>query len=360
MSDRKYYAIIMAGGIGSRFWPLSRKELPKQFLDFLGTGKSLLQMTYDRFRKFLPTEHIFIVTNEQYRDLVQEQLPFLPASNILGEPIAKNTAPCIAYATYKIADMFGSGTCIVSPSDHLILDEAEFQSTILRGSQFAEDEEAIVTLGINPSRPDTGYGYIQFIEKDEEVKKVKTFTEKPNVELAQSFIDSGDFLWNAGIFIWKLETIKNAFAEHMPEMEEIFRQGYGAYNTKVEQDFVETAYTASQSISIDYGVIEKAENVHVIPSDFGWSDLGTWKSVYEQNQKDNSGNTVINSTVHFNESENNLVATQSKDKIVVLEGVKDLYVVDTKDALLICHTDKEQEVKRIVADVRKKFNGKYN
>jgi mannose-1-phosphate guanylyltransferase len=358
--EQQQFAIIMAGGIGSRFWPLSRTTMPKQFLDFLGTGKSLLQMTYDRFKKFIPEEHIYIVTNKDYRSLVQKQIPNLPSNNILGEPLARNTAPCIAYATFKIADQYESGTCIVAPSDHLILDDENFQNQVNKGVQFAHDEDAIVTLGIQPSRPDTGYGYIQFVETDAAIKPVKTFTEKPDLALAKSFVASGDFLWNSGMFIWNLSTIKKAFSEYMPEMEDVFRQGLGAYNTKLESDFVENAYSSVNAISIDYGLIEKAENVYVIPSDFGWSDLGTWKSVYEHSDKDENGNARIGSLPHLTDSSNNLIASDNADKLIVLEGVEGLYIVDTKDALLICHRDKEQEVKRIVGEVKKKFNGDYN
>lgn len=359
-AEEHYFAIIMAGGIGSRFWPLSRTSMPKQFLDFHGTGKSLLQMTYDRFSKFIPSEHIYVVTNEGYRTLVEEQVPNLPHNNILGEPLARNTAPCIAYATFKIADNYDEGTCIVAPSDHLILDDEAFQNDVLKGVAFAEQNDSIVTLGIQPSRPDTGYGYIQYVESDTEIKKVKTFTEKPNLDLAKSFLDSGDFLWNSGMFIWEISTIKKAFSEYMPEMEDIFRQGLGAYNTKLEKGFVENAYSSVNAISIDYGLIEKAENVYVIPSDFGWSDLGTWKSVYEHSEKDEDDNACIGALTHLTESNNNLIASDNPDKLIVLEGVEGFYVVDTKNALLICHRNKEQEVKRIVSEVKKKFNGDYN
>lgn len=356
----KKYAVIMAGGVGTRFWPVSRVKRPKQFLDILGLGQSLLQMTYERFSKILPSENIFIVTNEMYRDLIKEQIPDIQDNQILGEPIAKNTAPCIAYACYKIASKDPDSVVVVAPSDHLIMDTQEFINQVERGMTFASENEALVTLGIKPSRPDTGYGYIQFKEEEtsEGVYKVKTFTEKPDLELANQFIDSGDFLWNAGIFIWKVGVVLNAFEEYLPEMSELFSSGNEHYFKTSESAFIDGVYPACQNISIDYGIIEKSESVFVLPSEFGWSDLGTWKSLYDVADKNSDGNVLIGKNIELNESTNNLVKAPD-GKLVVLEGVKDLFILDTEDALLVCDKNNEQEVKRIVNEVKARFNETY-
>ena len=266
----------MAGGIGSRFWPKSRVENPKQFLDILGVGKSLLQMTYDRFLKVIPPENIFIVTNENYIPLVKEQIPSLDDNQILGEPLRRNTAPCVAYASYKIQELNPDARIIIAPSDHLITEEDKFLKVIDSSLNFLNDHDSLLTIGIKPSRPDTGYGYIQYVEstKEDAFYKVKTFTEKPNLELAKTFILSGDFLWNSGIFIWKASSIVEAFTEYLSEIAEIFVEGKGKYNTEEEAAFIQTAYSQCTDISIDYGIMEKANNVWVIPSSFGWSDLG--------------------------------------------------------------------------------------
>ncbi|MFT5724768.1 MAG: mannose-1-phosphate guanylyltransferase, partial [Bacteroidia bacterium] len=335
------YAVIMAGGVGTRFWPVSRVDKPKQFLDILGLGESLLQMTYRRFSKIMPEEHIYIVTNEAYRDLIKAQIPEINNNQILGEPIAKNTAPCIAYACYKIASKDPNSVVVVAPSDHLIMDNDAFYEQVNSGMTFAEKHNALVTLGIKPSRPDTGYGYIQFQEKEEEpgVHLVKTFLEKPNVELANQFVDSGDFLWNAGIFIWSINAVIAAFDQHLPEMAELFSAESGAYYSTEESKFIERVYPACQNISIDYGIIEKSDNVYVLPSEFGWSDLGTWKSLYDVADKNLDDNVIIGNTVELSSSTGNLVVS-TKDKLVVLEGVNDLFILDTDDALLICNKDK--------------------
>lgn len=354
------YAVIMAGGVGSRFWPVSRTSMPKQFLDILGMGESLLQMTYKRFLHFIPQENIYIVTNEQYADLVKEQLPDLNDHQILGEPVARNTAPCIAYACSKIKQIDPNGTVVVAPSDHLILDSPSFVKHVETALNFAEDGDRMVTLGIKPTRPDTGYGYIQFVNESEDapVHKVKTFTEKPNDEIAVQFLESGDFLWNAGIFIWSLKSIEAAFDEYLPDISELFAEGQGLYFTDKEAEFISRIYPACQSISIDYGIIEKAENVYVIPSEFGWSDLGTWKSLYEVSNKNEQQNVILGDCIDASDSEGNLVYSKG-EKVVVLEGVKELFVLDTEDALLICHMDREQEVKRIVNDLKLRYKGKY-
>lgn len=355
------YAVIMAGGVGTRFWPVSRVDKPKQFLDMLGLGQTLLQMTYNRFAKILPEENIYIVTNKHYREIIHEQLPNISDHQILGEPLAKNTAPCIAYACAKIKANDPDGVIVVAPSDHLILNEDSFIKQVNLGLEFANNNKALVTLGIKPSRPDTGYGYIQFMVEEatsEDVFKVKTFTEKPNLDIAQQFVESGEFLWNAGLFIWSVKAISDAFDEFMPETSDLFKQGAKFYHTEKEDEYIEQIYPICQSISIDYGIIEKANNVYVIPSDFGWSDLGTWKSLYAVSEKHEGNNVLLGNNIDVRESENNLVYAQN-DKVVVVEGVDNMFILDTPDALLVCSMDKEQEVKRIVGNLKQKFKGKY-
>jgi mannose-1-phosphate guanylyltransferase len=357
------YVVIMAGGIGSRFWPLSRVNKPKQFLDILGTGKSLIQLTYERFCKIVPKEQILFVTNEQYRDLLKDQIPDITENQILGEPFAKNTAPCIAYATYKIFKENKKANIVVAPSDHLILDEVAFARHINLGFDYVSTHDSLLTLGIQPHRPDTGYGYIQYIKEnpDNEIFKVKTFTEKPNLELAEQFLESGDFLWNAGIFIWNVKTIKEALGAFLPELDELFNKGHKALGTAKEKDFINTVYPVCENISIDYGIIEKAENVHVLPSEFGWSDLGTWKSLNDviSERTDENQNVAINTQAMFENSSGCMVVSEN-NKLVVLQGVSDIYVINTEDALLVCNKDQEQEVKNIVNELKKKFNSTYN
>ncbi|HXH99527.1 MAG TPA: mannose-1-phosphate guanylyltransferase [Sphingobacteriaceae bacterium] len=355
------YALILAGGIGSRFWPKSRTSYPKQFIDILGTGKTLIQNTYERFLKIVPKENIFIVTNDIYRDLVKEQLPDIQDNQILCEPILRNTAPCIAYGCNKIAALNPDACVVIAPSDHLILDTEAFVNTIDKSLKTASKHECLITLGIKPSRPDTGYGYIQFNSQviEDEFYKVKTFTEKPNVELATTFIQSGEFLWNAGIFAWSVKNILKAFDDHLPEISEIFKEGKNAYNTNEEHTFIQNAYYQCTNISIDYGIMEKADNVYVIPSDFGWSDLGTWASVYDLADKDYVGNAVIpaNKVVMYDSS--NCMVNVPKDKLVILQGLHDFIVIDDNTALLICPRDQEQGVKQIVADVKLRFGSEY-
>lgn len=361
MNKDKVYVVIMAGGIGSRFWPYSRNSMPKQFLDILGTGKSLLQLTYERFLQLVPAHRILVVTNEQYIPLVRHQLPDISEANILGEPMTKNTAPCVAYASYRLFDLDPEALCIVAPSDHLIVQEQVFLDLLNRAIDFASTHDALLTLGVQPNRPDTGYGYIQYLSDDlgYNVHKVKTFTEKPDLEMARQFLESGEFLWNSGIFIWQVKHILDAFRSFLPDLDELFRQGDFKYNRSEEKEFIRKIYPLAQSISIDYGIVEKATNVFVIPGDFGWSDLGTWKSLHDHVPLDGQGNAAVGKHHIFNDSEDCLVIA-SDHKLVVLEGVRDLYVVDTPDALLVCHKDKEQEVKAIVSEVRTRFNGKFN
>lgn len=355
------YALIMAGGVGSRFWPVSRTSYPKQFLDVLGTGKSLIQNTFERFKKILPVENIYILTNENYFDLVKEQLPELTDNQIIGEPIMRNTAPCIAYGCYKIQKTNPKARVVVAPSDHLILDTENFISVINQTLSVAEQNDCLITLGIKPSRPDTGYGYIQYENEilSKNIHKVKTFTEKPSLEIAQTFLASGDFLWNSGIFIWSVNAIINAFDLYLPEMSEIFRDGKNAYNTDTEKEFIQSAFQRCTNISIDYGIMEKAENVYVMPADFGWSDLGTWSSVYELAEKDYVGNAVINPEKVIMYNSSNCMVNLPKEKLVILNGLHDFIVVESNNTLMICPKDQEQHVKQVVADVKHKFGNQY-
>ncbi len=358
---KNLYAVIMAGGIGSRFWPISRTAHPKQFIDILGTGKTLIQQTYDRFVKIVPAENIYIVTNDSYRSLVKEQLPALSYDQILGEPVMRNTAPCIAYACHKIAMLNPDACIVVSPADHLITDTEEFVKDIKFSLEAAARNNCLITLGIKPSRPDTGYGYIQFTSQklEGDLHKVKTFTEKPNPELARTFVQSGEFLWNAGIFVWSVASILGAFEQYLPEMNDIFREGDEKFNTADEQPFIQNAYYQCTNISIDYGIMEKAGNVYVLPTDFGWSDLGTWASVYELSEKDEAGNTVTpTGKVMIYDSSNCMVNVPS-GKLVVLQGLEDYIVVEDNNTLLICRKSEEQRVKQIVADVKSKFGTEY-
>lgn len=351
----------MAGGIGSRFWPVSKSTYPKQFLDILGTGKTLIQQTFDRFRNVCPVENVFVVTNEAYRDIVKSQLPELADYQILGEPVMRNTAPCIAYASNKILKLDPKATIIVTPADHLILKEDRFETTILQCIEKAAETSYLITLGIVPTRPDTGYGYIQYTDStlDEGFYKVKTFTEKPNSELANTFLKSGDFLWNAGIFIWSAASIIKAFEKYLPDILEIFKDGKAFYNTPKEQDFIRQAYVQCTNISIDYGIMEKAENVYVIPGDFGWSDLGTWGSVYTVKEKDEAGNTFIGSKKIMMLDSTNCIVNVPPHKLVILQGMNDFIVVESQDTLLICRKEKEQLIKQIVADVKQTYGEKY-
>ena len=360
MQNKNHYVAIMAGGIGSRFWPMSRTALPKQFLDVLNTGKTLVQWTYERYAKFIPAENLFIVTSEEYVDIVKKQLPKLPVENILAEPSKKNTAPCIAYISFKLAQMNPDAKCIVAPSDHLILEEDRFQSIALQALDFVDNIKALATLGIQPTHPNTGYGYIQFegLEVAKDVFKVKTFTEKPDLEIAKSFLASGDFLWNAGIFAWKVSSILAAFEKYQPEMYELFDQEKPHFNTTEENAAIQRIYPQCTNISIDIAIMEKANNVYVMPASFGWSDLGTWNSAYENMEKDYLGNAVASDNVIVIDATKCMV-NSPKDKLVVLQGLDDFIVVDTKDVLLICSRDKEQSIKEYVAEVKRNKGDKY-
>lgn len=351
----------MAGGIGSRFWPMSRTAHPKQFIDILGTGRTLLQSTYDRFLPVCPPENILVVTNESYKALVQEQLPELRAENLLLEPARKNTAPCIAYAAYKIMSRDKNAVMVVAPSDHLITKEDTFTKAVKSCYRKSKAEDCLITLGIRPTRPDTGYGYIQFIESpvkemDERIKKVKTFTEKPDVEMAKFFLQSGDFLWNAGIFIWSGKSILSAFEKYLPDMAASFAKI--PYGTPREEEVMKQAYAECKNISVDYGILEKADNVYVRSSIIGWSDLGTYGSLYNHIPQDDKGNAIVGKNVMIYDSENCIINI-SKDKLAVVEGLKDYIVVESDNIILICKKQDEQRIRDFVNDVKLKKGEKF-
>ncbi len=361
-NSNNHYCIIMAGGVGSRFWPMSRTSHPKQFMDVLGTGKTLIQLTFERFTKLLPARNIFIVTNKIYKNLVLEQLPGIDEKQVLCEPSMRNTAPCIAYANYKIREENPDAVVVVAPSDHIILKEDEFINDIKTALKAAAGNDWLLTLGIRPSRPDTGYGYIQYENKEvsplsKHLYKVKTFTEKPNLELAKSFLESGDFLWNSGIFVWSLKSIMNAFEKHLADVDNLFKKGIGKYNTGDEEKFIAETYDLCQNISIDYGIMEKAENVYVLSVDFGWSDLGTWGSLYEIRQKDENANAIVGHVLSYGNK--NCIINVSKGKLAVIQGLNDYIVVLQDDALLICRKEDEQQIRQFVNDVKMGKGEKY-
>ena len=350
------YCIIMAGGIGARFWPMSKTSHPKQFIDILGTGKTLLQQTFERLLKICPKENIYIVTNEIYKEMVLNQLEGISENQVLCEPMRRNTAPAIAYAAYKIKEKNPDANLVVAPSDHIILKEDIFTDVILSAINAASKNDWLLTLGITPSRPDTGYGYIQYCDTtpfpdDKRTKKVKTFTEKPNLELAMTFLLSGDFLWNSGIFVWSLKSILDAFGKYLPDVDSIFRDGSGKYNTKDETAFINRVYPVCKNISIDYGVMEKADNVYVLASDFGWSDLGTWGSLFDIRQKDDNNNAIVGKNVLTFDSKNCIV-NMPEDKLVVMQGLDDFIVVEDEGILLLCRKQDEQNIREIVNKVK--------
>jgi mannose-1-phosphate guanylyltransferase len=353
--DKNNYCVIMAGGVGSRFWPLSRTNKPKQFLDILGTGKSLLQQTFDRFKQIIPEENILIVSHQDYRELIMEQLPGIHPNQVLLEPMRKNTAVCIAYANYKILSKNPNANIVVAPSDHLILKEAEFLSVIQKGLEFSKNTNALLTIGIKPSRPETGYGYIQVNGEStvSNIRKVKTFTEKPDLEMAKVFYESGDFFWNAGIFVWSLNSILHAFDLFMPDLNIQFNEAMHLLNTTSEQVFIGNLYPKCKSISIDYAIMEKADNVHVICADFGWSDLGTWGSLYTHLNKDEANNALVrNNAFLYNSS--NCAVNIPDGKIAVIQGLDGYIVVESEGVLLICKKEEEQRIKDFVNDVKLK------
>ncbi|MGM0620699.1 MAG: mannose-1-phosphate guanylyltransferase [Bacteroidota bacterium] len=350
------FCIIMAGGVGSRFWPLSRSTKPKQFLDILGTGRTLIQQTYDRYSSIIPNENFLVVTSVSYKDLVLDQLPQLNENQILLEPLRRNTAPCVAYAASKIKTKNPQANLVVAPSDHLIIKEEEFIRQVKNGLEFVKDRDALLTLGIKPSRPETGYGYIQVNKKVkfnnlDNLYKVKTFTEKPDSEMARIFLESGEFFWNSGIFIWSLPSILAAFDTYLSDISKLFAKGLKLYNTEDEVHFINKTYSECQGISIDYGIMEKAANVFVLTADFGWSDLGTWSSLYDNKGKDKEKN-VINGENVLTYDTSNCIINLSDEKVAVLQGLDGYIVAESNDTLMICRKEDEQQIKQFVTDVR--------
>ncbi len=346
----------MAGGVGTRFWPMSKTSKPKQFIDVLGMGKTLIRMTFERFANICPPENVYVVTSDIYRDLVLEQLPELTDNQVLCEPARRNTAPCVAYANYKIKEENPDAVVVVAPSDHIILKEEEFVDNVKTAMAAARENDWLLTLGIKPSRPDTGYGYIQFVDEsiykaDDSLKKVKTFTEKPTLDIAKSFLASGDFLWNSGIFIWSLKSIMSAFSTYLEEVDMLFKKGEGIYNTAGEADFIDKTYAVCKNISLDYGIMEKAKNVYVLGVDFGWSDLGTWGSLYTIREKDEQANTVVGNNVMLYDTSNCIVNIPD-EKLVVLQGLDDYIVVEEDNTLLVCRKIDEQQIRQFVTDVK--------
>ena len=353
MKNSNYYAVIMAGGVGSRFWPLSTQEFPKQFHDMLGKGQSLIQRTFERINSLIPSENMFIATNKTYEHLVLEQLKKTSKEQLLLEPVMRNTAPCILYAALKIFHRNPDGIMLIAPSDHWIEKEEEFLRNIQTAFAACSENDILMTLGIQPDAPHTGYGYIQFEPDASEIKRGRNFTEKPDIETAQQFLSSGDYLWNAGIFVWSVQSILKAFRELLPEMYELFDEE-NQLNTEKEVLFIEENYPKAANISIDFGIMEKASNVYVLPVDFGWNDLGTWGSLYHKLDKDGNMNATVNSKNIFRDAHGNMVRTQL-GKRVVIQGLRDFIVVEKDDVLLICPRKDEQEIKQIVTDVKENF-----
>jgi mannose-1-phosphate guanylyltransferase len=356
------FVIIMAGGVGSRFWPLSRREKPKQFLDILGTGETLIQQTFRRFKSTCPEENIFVVTSAEHKDLAIEQLGIAP-SNVLAEPFRRNTAPCLAYGTFRILKENPDAVIAVTPADHLIIKEEKFCNVIQESMDFVGKNDALLTLGIKPDRPETGYGYIQADRKKpvkgfDNLLKVKTFTEKPDIDLAKIFIQSGDFYWNSGIFIWNIKSILSAFEKHLPDMFAAFDEGKKLFGTRQEKTFIGRTYTECKSISIDYGIMEKADNVYVMCTDIGWSDLGTWSSLYEHSVADKNGNVIVSGNVFSYDNRGNIFNI-SPDKVAVIQGLKDYIVVEADGVLLIVKKEEEQNIKNYLEDVKKETKEKF-
>ncbi|WP_422008431.1 mannose-1-phosphate guanylyltransferase [Roseivirga pacifica] len=345
------YVVIMAGGIGSRFWPYSRAAKPKQFLDVLGTGRSLIQMTYDRFLNICPSDNIYVITNKDYKGLVQEQLPELSDDQILLEPIGRNTAAAVAYPAFKIKQKDPEGIMIVAPSDHVVFKDAVFKENLTTAIDAASGDSKLITLGIVPTRPETGYGYIQYhSNKDEKVKKVKTFTEKPELELAQKFIESGDFVWNAGIFIWSIDTITKAFNKYLKDIAVIFEEGADSYYTDKEQAFIDKAYSQCKSISIDYGIMEKADDVHMVKGLFDWSDLGSWDSLHEARKKDEHNNVIDGKAVLYNSQ--NCYVKGDDDLLIVAQDLDGYLVTKSGNVVLVCKKDAEKKFREFLSDAK--------
>ncbi|WP_395046661.1 mannose-1-phosphate guanylyltransferase [Flavobacterium sp.] len=352
--NKNYYAILMAGGVGSRFWPVSTAEFPKQFHDMLGSGETLIQKTFSRLAKLIPVENILILTNESYNHLVLEQLPLVKQEKVLLEPAMRNTAPCILYASLKIQKLNPNAVMVVAPSDHWIEDETDFIQNLQQCFDFCTHENALMTLGIQPTFPNTGFGYIEYDKTDANpIKKVNQFREKPDYETAKSFLDSGNFLWNGGIFIWSVKTITEAFSAFQPKMNALFLKGLESYNTPAEKQFIEENYAFAENISIDYAVMETAKNVYVLPATFDWNDLGTWGSLHEKLEKDENNNAVVNAKVLLENSSNNIVRSDAH-KLIIIDGLNDYIIVDKEGILLIYPKSKEQDIKSIVKKLEKK------
>jgi len=348
------FALIMAGGVGTRLWPVSRKSFPKQFHDVLGIGESLLQLTYNRLLDVCPAENIYIISNRLYDTLIREQLPDLRSEQILLEPQLRNTAPCVAYAFQKIAQKNPKANLIVSPADHLIVKQNQFKQIALKALEVASQKDVLITFGITPTRPDTGYGYIEFdkVQGEQEVYKVQAFKEKPDAATAEEFLKAGNFVWNSGIFVWSIDAIRNSFEKNLPEVNQIFADGAEQYYTDKEELFIEQAYDQCMNISLDYGILEKADNVHVIPADFGWTDLGTWKSIDTQQEKDAHGNSLQGRVLTY-DTQNSFVKVP-QGHIAVVQGLENYIVIQDSKALMICEKDQEQMVKKFLGDIKEK------
>lgn len=357
--NKNYYAILMAGGVGSRFWPISTSDNPKQFHDMLGTGDTLIQKTFKRLNKFIPTENILILTNERYNDLVLEQLPLVKQDQVVLEPAMRNTAPCILYASLKIQKMNPNAVMIVAPSDHWIEDEDAFAKDVKMCFDKCEKEDSLCTLGIKPTFPNTGFGYIEFQKGNTDaLKKVDQFREKPDYETAKEFLAHGNFLWNAGIFMWSVSTIVNAFKAFQPSQFKLFADGMPIYNTEGERSFIQENYSKAENISIDYAILEQSKSIFVLPATFDWNDLGTWGSLYDKLDKDENNNAIVNSKVIAEDANGNMIRTP-KDKIVVIDGLKDYIIVDKEEVLLIYPKSKEQDIKKVLNSVKEKFGDQH-
>lgn len=359
MDKNNFYCVIMGGGVGSRFWPCSRKNLPKQFLDFFGTGRSLLQQTFDRFNKIIPAENIFIVTNVMYADLVKQQLPQMDDSRILLEPARRNTAPCILWASYHIRAINPNANIVVAPSDHLILKEDEFTQAVQRGLEFVSKDDKLLTLGIKPNRPETGYGYIQIAEQvGDNFYKVKTFTEKPELDLAKLFISTGEFYWNSGLFMWNVNSVIQASEKLLPEIVLKLNAKSEVFNTPEEQNYINEVFPTCPNVSIDFGLMEKADNVYISLGDFGWSDLGTWSSLYDLSEKDENANVTLKCKSMIYNSKNNIIALP-EEKLAVIDGLDGYLIAENDDVLLICKKDEEHAIRKYVNDAQLKHGDKF-
>ncbi len=341
-----YYVAIMAGGVGSRFWPASRESMPKQFLDILGIGKSLIRLTYERFNQIIPAENILVVTNKMYKDLVHEHIPEIPEFNIITEPSRNNTGPCVAYTALRLEAMNPEATFVIAPSDHVILKEKEFLHHISDALDHAQNNDVIVTLGIQPTRPDTGYGYIECEESEHKLKKVRNFKEKPNLDTAQGYLDAGNYLWNAGIFVWSVKTILSSFRQNAKEIYDILSRDKSKYNTPEEQEYIDQVYPTTPSISVDYAILEKADNVSTIPADIGWSDLGTWNALHAYKDKDAAGSVVLGENTMLLNSKNCIVRSDA-EKLVVIKDLENYIIIDESDVLLVYPKDQEQSIKEL-------------